>query len=318
MNWVDIVIIITLLVFTLIGYWRGFIRQTLDLAVFVIALLLSFAFYRGLGQFISGHIQLASGFSNAIAFFSVWFMVEAVYYILFIIFYDKIPEGVRDSKINRYFGFIPALVRGALLIWLVLTLLLIVPLNARSKQSITESWIGGPIVKTSPLIEGYIEKIFGQSINDTITFLTVKTQSNESVDLGFKVANPKTCETAENKMLELVNLERTTRGFDPLTMDEKLRAVARSHSADMFQRGYFSHNTPEGQTPFARMDKAGIIYLEAGENLALAPDVDIAHTGLMNSPGHKANILNPDFTKVGIGCLSGGTYGEMFSQEFTN
>ncbi|MDD5693081.1 MAG: CvpA family protein [Patescibacteria group bacterium] len=318
MNWVDIVIIITLLVFTLVGYWRGFIRQTLDLSVFIIALLLSFAFYRQFGQFISNHVHMASGFSNAIAFFSIWFVVEVIYYILFVIFYDKIPEIVRDSKINRYFGFIPAIIRGALFIWIALSLLLILPIPARSKQSITNSWIGGPIVKTSPMIEGYIEKVFGQSIDDTITFLTVKPQSDESVDLGFKVANPKVCAADENKMLELVNLERTTRGLKPLIMSEKLREIARNHSADMFQRGYFAHNTPEGQTPFDRMDNAGIIYMQAGENLALAPDVDIAHSGLMNSPGHKANILTPDFRKVGIGCMSGGMYGKMFSQEFTN
>ncbi len=318
MNWVDIVIIITLLVFTLIGYWRGFIRQSLDLSVFIIALLLSFAFYRELGQFILNYVHIASGFSNAIAFFSIWFVVEVIYYVLFVIFYDKIPEKVRNSKLNRYFGFIPAMIRGALFIWIFLTLLLILPLPGRSKMSITESWIGGPIVKTSPVIEGYIEKIFGQSINDTITFLTVKPQSNESIDLGFTVANPKVCEKSENKMLELVNLERTTRGFKPLVMDEKLRDVARNHSTDMFQKGYFAHNTPEGLTPFDRMDKAGIVYMQAGENLALAPDVDIAHNGLMNSPGHKANILTPDFQKVGIGCMSGGMYGEMFSQEFTN
>jgi uncharacterized protein YkwD len=66
------------------------------------------------------------------------------------------------------------------------------------------------------------------------------------------------------------------------------------------------------------MDKAKIKYSQAGENLALAPDVEIAHNGLMNSPGHRANILTPEFKKVGIGCLAGGTHGKMFSQEFTN
>jgi uncharacterized protein YkwD len=66
------------------------------------------------------------------------------------------------------------------------------------------------------------------------------------------------------------------------------------------------------------MDKANIKYMLAGENLALAPDVEIAHNGLMNSPGHRANILNSDYGKVGIGCMDGGMYGKMFSQEFTN
>jgi uncharacterized protein YkwD len=101
-------------------------------------------------------------------------------------------------------------------------------------------------------------------------------------------------------------------------MDEKLTRVAEAHSRDMFARGYFAHNTPEGTDPFKRMSEGGVKYIVAGENLALAPDVLAAHTGLMNSPGHRANILAPEFGKVGIGVIDGGKYGMMFSQEFTN
>jgi uncharacterized protein YkwD len=75
---------------------------------------------------------------------------------------------------------------------------------------------------------------------------------------------------------------------------------------------------PDGKDPFARMEDAGIKFLVAGENLALAPNVDLAHEGLMNSPGHRANILTAEFGKVGIGCIDGGQYGKMFSQEFTD
>jgi uncharacterized protein YkwD len=104
----------------------------------------------------------------------------------------------------------------------------------------------------------------------------------------------------------------------PLILDTGLQEVARAHSKDMFARGYFAHNTPDGLTPFDRMDKAGIKYITAGENLALAPDVETAHRGLMDSAGHKANILSADFGKVGIGVIKSSKYGEMFSQEFTN
>jgi uncharacterized protein YkwD len=317
-NWVDLIIILALVWFTLVGYWRGFIRQGLDLVVFVLAILLALGFYHTLAQFFVSSFHIANGFSNAIAFFSIWFIVEVIYYILFVMFYDRIPEEVRESDWNSYLGFLPAFFRGVLIIWLFLSLFLILPIPAKTKDHITGSFIGGPIVKTSPVVEGYIEKVFGQSLNDTITFLTVKPQSDETVNLEFKVANPSVCATDEVRMLDLVNIERTTRGLKPLTMNDKLRIVARSHSKDMFQRGYFAHNTPEGLTPFDRMDNAKIKYSQAGENLALAPDVEIAHNGLMNSPGHRANILTPEFKRIGIGCMSGGTYGKMFSQEFTN
>ena len=74
---------------------------------------------------------------------------------------------------------------------------------------------------------------------------------------------------------------------------------------------------PDGLDPFERMDRAGIDYTFAGENLAFAPTLEIAHSGLMNSPGHKANILKPEFNRLGVGCIDAGIRGRMFSQEFT-
>jgi len=64
------------------------------------------------------------------------------------------------------------------------------------------------------------------------------------------------------------------------------------------------------------MRAAGIRYLTAGENLALAPTLQVAHNGLMNSPGHRANILHAQFGRLGIGILDGGIRGLMVSQEF--
>lgn len=66
------------------------------------------------------------------------------------------------------------------------------------------------------------------------------------------------------------------------------------------------------------MENAGIKFVAAGENLALAPSTELAMEGLMNSPGHRANILSPQFGKIGIGAMQGGIYGLMFTQEFTD
>jgi uncharacterized protein YkwD len=119
-------------------------------------------------------------------------------------------------------------------------------------------------------------------------------------------------------MLALVNGERTSRGLAPLVMDAALQALARAHGVDMFQQGYFSHTGRDGRSPFDRMHDAHITYTAAGENLALAPSTEFAEQGLMNSPGHRANILNPRFRRAGIGVLDGGVYGMMFVQEFTD
>ncbi len=84
----------------------------------------------------------------------------------------------------------------------------------------------------------------------------------------------------------------------------------------MFTRGYFAHESPEGKDPFDRMKDDKVKFHTAGENLALAQTLEIAHNNLMNSPGHRANIMNPSFGRLGIGILDGGFYGLMISQEF--
>jgi uncharacterized protein YkwD len=119
-------------------------------------------------------------------------------------------------------------------------------------------------------------------------------------------------------MLALVNMERKKHGLKSLTGDPEMTTVARKHSKDMFGRGYFSHTSPEGFTPFDRMARDGVTFLTAGENLALAQTLTIAHNGLMKSPGHRANILNPAFGRLGIGILDGGIYGFMVTQNFRN
>ena len=119
-------------------------------------------------------------------------------------------------------------------------------------------------------------------------------------------------------MLELVNQERGKQGLPPLRADPELAAVARAHSRDMLARGYFAHVSPDGKDAFARMRDARATYRTAGENLAHAPTLPMAHQGLMNSPGHRANILRPAFGRVGIGIVDGGRRGLMVTQLFRN
>ncbi|MHB8918003.1 MAG: CAP domain-containing protein [Desulfocucumaceae bacterium] len=121
----------------------------------------------------------------------------------------------------------------------------------------------------------------------------------------------------EQRMLDMVNSARAKSGLKPLSVDMDLSRLARKKGRDMIDKNYFDHNSPTYGTPFDMMKAAGQNYRYAGENLAGAPSVDTAHTSLMNSPGHRANILNPNYTQAGIGVVSGGRYGKMFVQMFT-
>ncbi len=118
-------------------------------------------------------------------------------------------------------------------------------------------------------------------------------------------------------MYDLVNQERARAGLNPLEADMSLVKLARMKAKDMIDNGYFSHTSPTYGSPFDMMKAYGVKYRYAGENLAGAPTVETAHTSLMNSPGHRANILNANFTMAGIGVVSGGPYGKMFVQMFT-
>jgi len=121
----------------------------------------------------------------------------------------------------------------------------------------------------------------------------------------------------EQQMVNLVNQERTNQGLKALAVDTRLVKVARMKSMDMIKNNYFGHQSPVYGSPFDLLKSQGITYHTAGENLAGNSSVTSAHTGLMKSSGHRANILNANFTKIGIGIIKGGPYGLMISQEFT-
>lgn len=117
---------------------------------------------------------------------------------------------------------------------------------------------------------------------------------------------------SEQKMVDLVNQERAKAGVAPLKVDPELSRVARIKSQDMRDNNYFSHTSPTYGSPFDMMKSFGISYRTAGENIAKHSSVESAHAGLMNSDGHIKNILNPNFTHIGIGIVDGRYYTQMF------
>ena len=113
----------------------------------------------------------------------------------------------------------------------------------------------------------------------------------------------------ENQVLQLVNVERQKNGLSALTMDTALSNVARKKSEDMKAKNYFSHTSPTYGSPFDMMKQFGISYKAAGENIAMGQRTpQEVVTAWMNSPGHRANILNANFTHLGVGYVASGNY----------
>lgn len=323
MNLMDIIVAVLLILFIANGYQRGFIRQFADFLGLALSVVVSFAFYNSVSVIIAAEFPTFPIFLNKTLALSVlWISSQIVFYVLFNLLYRLIPKEIRQSKINKGLGAIPGLAWGLLFIMIAMSVAMIAfsfsPSTKNYQKLLSESFTGKLVTEQTGKLDNYFTKIFGGSLNDTLTFKTVPAYGGETQDLGFKTTNVTIDAAAEEKMLKLLNEERVKRGLVPLVMDEKLRELARDHSRDMFARGYFAHVNPDGEDPFARMDRYNIKYLIAGENLALAPTTEMAHEGLMNSPGHRANILTPEYRKIGIGCINGGKYGLMFSQEFTN
>lgn len=121
----------------------------------------------------------------------------------------------------------------------------------------------------------------------------------------------------EREVFDLTNKVRAENGLSALTWNDTLAKTARAHSEDMASRGFFDHTNPDGYDPFDRMRNAGILYYTAAENIAAgqAEPEDVMESW-MNSPGHRANILNPDLRELGVGMARGGSYGIYWTQNF--
>ncbi|WP_315168049.1 CAP domain-containing protein [Metaclostridioides mangenotii] len=121
----------------------------------------------------------------------------------------------------------------------------------------------------------------------------------------------------QKEVVDLVNVERSKAGLSPLTLDSEISSVATKKSQDMIDNNYFDHNSPTYGSPFDMMKKFGISYKTAGENIAMgqkSPKEVV--NAWMNSEGHRKNILNANFSKIGIGVAQKGNGAIYWTQMF--
>jgi len=318
-NPIDILLVIMILLSVLNGYRRGFIHGVFDLAGGVLSLLAGLRYYQPVAQWLGPRFDLWSEvWDQPIAFVLVAGLVGAGVQIVGYLLLRRLPEDIHERRVNQLFGIIPGFANGLIVVAILSALLLAIPLSEGLSERTRDSALVNRLAVYAERLESELRPVFGDAIARTMNLLTIRPDSDERVTLPFKVENTRPRPDLEKRMLDLVNQERVANGLSPLQADPELTEVARKHSADMFARGYFAHDTPEGLSPFDRMKAANVRFITAGENLALAPTIPVAHSGLMNSPGHRANILRPEFGRVGIGVMDGGMRGLMVSQEFRN
>jgi uncharacterized protein YkwD len=296
------------------GFWVIFA----DFLSFLGSLLISFRAYQFVAGLLRANFSLTPSVSNALGFLITAILTEALLGHLFGHAITKIPKKYLKIKGQKMLAILPSLGEGLIIVAFILTLILGLPISPNIKASTIESKIGGYILKQTSGVESKINEIFGGVIEDSLTYFTIKPGSTERVVLEVAVQELSIDEASEREVLVLINKERDAVGLNKLSLDTEIVSVARTHATDMWERKYFGHVSPEERDAGDRLTEAEVNYDYAGENLALAPTVSTAHVGLMNSEGHRENILEPKFNKVGVGVIDNGIYGKMFVQVFTN
>jgi uncharacterized protein YkwD len=263
-------------------------------------------------------VGLGYGLAKPLAFGGVWLISDMLYSITVRRMTALASRDVARSKIGRLLGAATGFARGLVVATLLLAIVAALPLPEPITNAVSDSRIGSRLAGRGENVQRALGGVLGDAVQESISMLTVRPESAERVTLSFRVAAPRIDSDAEAQMLTLVNRARAENGLEPVTVDPTIRDVARAYSTTMFQQGFFAHIDQQGATPFDRMRAGGATFRAAGENLALAPTVQIAHDGLMNSPGHRANILNARYRRIGIGVADGGMHGKMFTQNFAD
>lgn len=319
-NWIDWVIFFVVLYNVIDGWDKGLVSLLSNTLAFLASLWIAIRFHAQVGGFFVAKLGLPSVWTNVLGYLVLAFPSERVINAILEWPLLKLPQKIVRSVINRWFGSVFAVANALLFLAFLLLVIIALPVRGAVKRDIKNSRIGSALVVLSERYGGNVKSSLDSITQEALKFITIKPQSAERLDLDVSPESSQlTVDAAsEAQMVARVNQERAKQGLNALRVEEKLTIVARAHSRDMFERRYFSHYSPEGRDVGYRARQESVEYSLIGENLAYAPDVTTAHAGFMNSEGHRANILDPAWTRIGIGVIDGDVYGKMLTQVFAN
>ncbi|HSM01732.1 MAG TPA: CvpA family protein [Acidimicrobiia bacterium] len=320
---IDVLALLLLAYLLLRGWVRGFVREAFDLAALIVGTVLAFRLAPLVGSAFTGLF----GWSEAVARLAggtiVFFGVGLGAALLTRIIEQRFTmPGL--NRVNRAGGAGLAAAWGIFIATLVLTIGVVLPMPTSVAGYLENSVVSRTLTDPDGVPQGMFNDLAGDRIVEALINLRgvvgdrrVITGPGETLEIP--PADPddlRADPAAARDIFEKVNRDRAAEGLQPLQWRDDLAAVAAGHAREMYEEGYFAHESPSTGTVGDRLRAESITYRIAGENLALAATPTEVHNGLMGSAGHRANILGEDFTRIGIAVIR-GPLGLMTVQVFT-
>ncbi len=304
------------------GWARGLVKELMDLLGVVFGLAVAFRLSPAAGAVVSGTLGSSPTVSRVVGGLVLFIIVGGVAAVI-AHYLHRVARLPGLALGNRLTGAGLAVAWGAFLATLVLSVVSLFRLPAAVAGQIDESSVAATLTDPAGVPQTVFAQVSGDrvlgvllSLDDVIGGRSAIVEGDERVE--FEAADPESLSGDAPAVLDLfesTNEERTDVGLSTLTWSQSLSDVAQFHADEMYRKGYFAHRSPTTGTVVDRLARSGIGVVRAGENLALAADASEAHRGLVKSPSHLDNIVNPDFTSVGIAAVD-GPLGLMVVQVF--
>ncbi|HUG75559.1 MAG TPA: CvpA family protein [Acidimicrobiia bacterium] len=309
---IDLLFIVFLGALAVRGWTRGFVREFVDIIGLVLGIILSFRLAPIIGGVVSAMSGLSADGGRLVAGVLVFAAVIVGLVLIARTVDRRIGVGVLGTA-DAAGGSTIAVLWGVFLLTVCLTVVAVMPLPER-----VDAWVrGSPMSRVLTDPNGAPQKVFARLAGDRVVLSLLSLQDvfgerrviigpDDTIDIP--PANPDDLAPdpiSANDVYQRLNRARVDEGLDPLAWSDALAEVAEGHAYDMYLNGFFSHTSPTTGSLVDRLRAAGLTYRVAGENLALAATPQEVHDGLMDSPGHRANIVGDGYRRVGIAVVSG-------------
>jgi len=304
------------------GYWRGFVREAMDLAGAFAGLILAFRFSYPTGDALSSVIGASPWTTRLITGGLIFVGVGLVASVIAARLQRWVDApGLRLS--NRLAGAGLALLWGGILATILLSLGMLIPIKA-IEDTIDGSAVAAALIETDSPTQKILSLVSGDRAVEILLNLR-EAAGGERVTVGdggaFEIPPVSESDLSVNadaaqQAMDLVNHDRLEAGLAALTWSAQLAEVGLVQAREMYETGVLSHDAPRSGSLSKRALNANLAASVVGENFALANDERDAQIGLMDSPAHRDNLLFEGFDSIGIGAVE-GPYGLMLVQVFS-